>query len=375
MSSVYGDKTVAQWIAALQFDDVPERCAAALALAEFAPGTHLAKAALHAALDDMEASVQASVEIALGFVSMIVENRRRMFRELVGSDESSRQAVLQELASLAKRDVSLPTSPEIPDERFASEGAQAAAAHEAGTGPPTLAVDPGIAKVNVLPWWFLLGGVALCLLLSWLLRGVSSWKWVMAMMTVAGFFLALWACNKSAAMFPIRSRARLRFAASVFGAGAGALGILFLFPTADVLVDNASGADVRLFIDDEEWLTISTGDSKRNQLSQGKHRVTVQPLNGNQVLDAHDIHVSGYGPYVFNVLGDQVYFEGAMLYQAKGGSTDMKIVREKWFLLPKVDYLFRDPPKTIFAENAVRKTFFSKGAPPVLGREGHERVR
>lgn len=367
MSAVYGDKTVSQWIASLQFDDVPDRCAAALALAEFAPGTHVAKAALHQALNDMDASVQGAVEVALGFVRLSVENRRKMFRDLCGGDELSRQAIMHQLALLARRDVALFSSSDISDERFISERSQTEAAPQVETRVGSSGVVPDIAHVTVLPWWFLLSGVAVCLLLAWLMRGVSSWKWAMAALTVAGILLAYWAWNRSAELSPPRLRARLRLAVSLFGAGAGGLAILLLFPSANVFFDNHCGVHVRVFLDDQEWLMIESGGSKGRSLTQGKYRVTIYAKEGDELLDAHDIEVSAYDRYILNVLGAQVYFQGVVQYggfRGGAGGADMKIVTEKWFRVPEVDYLFRDMPSTIQSPHQINKTFLTKGMPP-----------
>jgi hypothetical protein len=307
-------------------------------------------------------------------VSLSAENRRKMIAGLLGEDEYLQSTILGSLDWLGTPDAMLTTAPPIEEESIEPVAADAPAPPRQPTAPPLPAeTTPDIAVVSVLPWWFLLGGGALCLVLAWLMRGVSISRWVMLAITLLGGLLLLysWLRAQSGALSPARFRARRRLAASLLGAGACGFAIVVALPMGDVLIDNLSGTNVRIFVDDTEWLTMPTGESKRQALARGKHRIKIQAVDGNHVFDAHDIEVADYGPYVLNVLGGQRYFQGGMLYGG-GGGVDMKIVKEKWFALPTVDYLFRDPPDTIVARNPVRKTFFTKGAPPKFRGEERE---
>ncbi len=79
MSAFYQGSTAAQWVGMLQTGALHERCAAALALAEFEPNLPPAKDALLAALRDAEMPVRVAAQIAISFIHTPAENRRRMF--------------------------------------------------------------------------------------------------------------------------------------------------------------------------------------------------------------------------------------------------------------------------------------------------------
>ncbi len=312
---------------ALQFDDVPERCACVAGLwLNFAPfGTHLAKAALHAALDDMAASVQASVEIAARLcqhdsgksgaecsVNCVCGSGR-----IVATGGPARTRFAGQTRCFR--------SP--PHRKFLMngsllKGAPGGSRTKQERGRQRSRWILASPRLTLVPWWLFARWCRIVPFVesTWLVAcGVSSWKWVMAMMvTVAGFFLAFGHATKPLAMFPIRSRGSASVCSVRFRRLARApLASCSCFPTADVLVDNASGVDVRLFIDDEEWLDdFNRRFETENQLSQGKasrhgsatercNRVSLTPTTSTS---------AGYGPYVFNVLGDQGLLKRARCY-------------------------------------------------------------
>jgi hypothetical protein len=367
MDAAYEGKTVAQWIDLLESGYVPQRCAAALALAELGPKTPPAKKALLAALHDMEKPVQVAAQIAIGFIYAPAENRRRMFDYLLGDDEDKWRQTLGALEELAYSSL-LGTASEPEIEEIAVTGpvpyrAPAAAPIPASAQPPPDNDVLDIAVVTVLPWWFLFGAVALCLTLSWLLRGIWWSKWVMIGLTaLACVFLYYTRTRQQSGKLSLaRYRSRARTAWSAIFATLFGFGIGILFPVATVIIDNESGATVRIFLDGKEWLTSSTGESKGKSLAAGKYRVTILDAPGN-ALDEHFIQVSANQQYILNVLGAQVYFRGVVVFG--GGEGDIKIIDDRWLQVPEVDYLFCDPPDKIRTVFPVRKTFFTRGVPP-----------
>src|ERR1700683_4202545 len=99
--STFAGKTAAQWIDLLGSHRIHERCAAALALAEFEPDSPPVKDALLPALHDQEKSVQIAVQIGIGFIYVPVENRRRMLNYLLGPDNDDFRGALKALHDLA----------------------------------------------------------------------------------------------------------------------------------------------------------------------------------------------------------------------------------------------------------------------------------
>jgi hypothetical protein len=354
MDAVYEAKTTAEWIALLRSGDIVERCAAALALAELEPNAPVVKDALVAALNDAEPPVQAAAQAALGLVLHLnAENRQIMFAGLTGNDGDMQRFVLQSLWDLPSPDVmkTVPIFGEAPQssEESIAHGRPASPPTSKQTPAPSASASvemPDIALIHVVPWWFLLGATAVCLLLAWLLRWVWWSKWTMAATAaLAGFFfLYLWSRRRNGSLSAERFRARARVACSLIVAAATGFALGFFFPLGTVIIDNESGANVRLFVDGEEWLTIGTGESKRKTLSKGRYLLTVQALEGNRVLDEHDIEVSACESHVLNVLGAQTYFQGKVKYNSEKGS-EMKIVTSKWFLLSDMDYMFQEPPQ------------------------------
>ena len=223
---------------------------------------------------------------------------------------------------------------------------------------------PDFTLVHVMPWWFLLGATAFCVLLAWILRGFWWHKWTMLAMAAIAAFVVLYSWsrkgNDSHSVKRFRSRARIGGSA-IFAAACGAL-ISIFFPLGTIFIDNESGVNVRLLINDEEWTSIGTGESKQKGLTRGTYRLTIQSMEGNHVFDAYDIDISSYEKYVLNVLSGQIYFHGTVQYGIAGGES--KAITAKWLKLPEVDYLFRDPPKAIVTVNPVNKTFFLKGLGP-----------
>ena len=385
MADQFHGKTASQWIEALSSGDEYERCAAALALAELEPKREPAYSALLGALSDMEPSVQMSVQLAIGFVYIPDENRRRMFAGLMGADEYDRDTVLQSLTDLAFSKLEGTTSGPDKDLRMESETLPAATPEAAlpshvnaiqeSPGKQDLAIDrpppdvspaaePDIVTVHKMPWWFLCGIVVTGIGLAWFLRGLSESRWVtLGIGVVAGAFLFFTMPQAEGDLIRrkrFHSRARIAGAILVSAIIGGV--VTFLFPTGSIMVENASPVDVQMFLDDEAWLSVGAGQWRRTSLPQRKYRVTIKSTRG-EILDQHDIEVNDYGPYILNALGAQVYFDGVVKYGIQGGGS-MKVITDKWFKRPKVDYLYADPPERIWTVNPVSKSYFTKGAPP-----------
>ncbi len=401
MNTSYEGMTAEEWIALLQSNYLNERCAAALALAEMDPHAPLIRAALVAALNDPDAPVQGAAQAALGLVAQIQpDHRRKMFHaltcanedlvrtvlysleELVGPDAMKTVPIFGDTANTPQLGAAAPTSdfptatPGPKDERITTLSSATEITSEAPVAAtparlPMAANEdvPDIVLVHFFPWWFLLGGIALCLGLCWLLRGVWWSRWGMvALAATAGILLYYaWIRRKNDSPSLRRFRAKVQLASSVIFASTFGFAILVIFPEGSIYIDNASGHNVRLLLNDQEWLTIKSGESKKRSLTEGTYRVTVQSAEGNLVLDAHDIEVSACNRHVLNVLGAQIYFDGIVQYGNDGGS--MKLVTAKWIRVPDVDYLFRDPPKTIVTARPVNKSYFTKGAPPMFNNE------
>jgi hypothetical protein len=374
MNSAYEGKTAQEWIGLLETGDVEERCAAALVLADLDPDNPAIRPVLVAALKDQELSVQGAAQAALGLVVQVTgEHRRKMRDALRGGDGEMVRAVLQSFADLVTPDAmstapQYDQQPDVSQEFAAGPGPSAAATrpqHEIAPANPQVT---DIAVVTWVPWLLLVPGIAVVLLVAWVLRGIWWDRWAMAgLAAAAGLVLVFnWMRRKKALLTTERFRARVRFLGCVSLAGAGGFFIALLFPLGTVIIDNECGANVRLLVDGGEWLTIGNGESKRKTLSKGRYRLTVQMLVGDRVLDEHDIEVSACERYVLNVLGAQTYFQGKVKYNSEKGS-EMKMVTSKWFFLSDMDYLFKDPPQKIPLRTPFEqptKTFITKGKPP-----------
>jgi hypothetical protein len=305
--------------------------------------------ALLDATRDPEPAVRAAAQIGLGSLALPPERLEAIRSNLMSGNEILRQQAVEELRSMA--------GPELP------------AAESSPEQPTADGQMPDIVVVHVLPWWLLLGGIALCVTLAWLLRGVGWTMWIMAGLAVLGGLWLAWARSRAVpdSVSQKRLRARSRIGWSAIIAGICGCAIAALFPIGSVMVDNETGQTVRLLLDDEPWLTIETGKSKKKALPFGTYQLIVRSVQGEQ-LDQHVISVDEHGPYALNVMGAQLYFQGTVQYgvNVAGGRPAIKMSNEKWFLVPKVDYLFRDLPERMVAPHPINKTFFSKGAPPRL---------
>jgi hypothetical protein len=262
--------------------------------------------------------------------------------------------------------------PDVSQEFGAGPGPSPAAIRAQHETAPSNPQVTDIAVVTWIPWLLLIPGIAVVLLVAWVLRGIWWDKWAMAGLAAAAGVLLVynWMRRKKALLTTERFRARVRLLGCVALAGAGGFFIAWWFPLGTVIIDNESGANVRLLVDGAEWATVAAGESRKQALAKGRYRLTVQSVEGNHVLDEHEIEVVPYTNYVLNVLGAQVYFHGIIQYGIDGGDT--KIITDKWFPLPQVDYLFRNPPARIISPQPVNKSFFTKGAPPTpKGDERH----
>ena len=364
MSAFYQGSTAAQWVGMLQTAALHERCAAALALAEFEPNMPPAKDALLAALRDAEMPVRVAAQIAISFIHTPAENRRRMFEYLLGDDEEKQRDTLTSLEGLAYSTLQGAASGPLESETAISGSRQLAAR----TPMPALPTgdEPDVAVVTVLPWWFLGAGVTLIVGLAWLLRGVWWSKWPMATLAaVAVLYLCYsWKRRQERKLSLKRLHARGRLAGAAILAGACGFVICTLLPLGTVIIDNESRENVRLMIDGTEWLTIGPGETGKSYLPAGMHRLAIVDRQGERTLDAHDIGVTAPRQHVLNVLGGQICFQGIVQYGIKGGATE--VITAKWFLVPEVDYLFQDPPESIVSVNPVNKSFLTKGRPPLL---------
>jgi hypothetical protein len=137
-----------------------------------------------------------------------------------------------------------------------------------------------------------------------------------------------------------------------------------------IFVDNATPQELRVFLDGTEWFTIGTGESKKKTLGRGVYELTVKAVGADFVWDRHSVEVTSTGPYVLNLMGAQVYFHGTVEYGELVPAPSMETIDNKWFVLPKADCVFRDPPKRISfrgRDTDHRKftlTFLTKGSPP-----------
>lgn len=383
MNADYQGRTASQWLNLLQRGDVHERCAAALALMEIGLIAEPAKTALTGALIDPDVPVQMAARIALGLVPVGTENRRKMIAGLLSTDDFLQGTILGSLEGLASPDALLITAPPFEMEQSATTELASGdlppvlpPSGQPAMEPTSCAVPvPDIAVVNVFPWWFLVGGVVVWLVLAWFFRGFWWSPWAMAITAgLTGLLLyRAWTRQRKGTVSTARFRARAWPLGAVIIACAGSFGMVLLFPSARIIVDNATGMDVRLLLDDQDWMAVSSGASRTKELTRGKYRLTVRSAQGNQVFDAHEIDVSGTGQYVLNVLGAQTYFHGTVRY-GEGESPPMEMLTAKWFLLPDVDCLFSDPPDTVMVvvegtrgpRVKTAKTFVTKGAPPRL---------
>jgi hypothetical protein len=215
-----------------------------------------------------------------------------------------------------------------------------------------------------MPWWVLLGGVALCLLVAWLLRGISWTRWVMlgAAVPPGLFLLYQWTRKQKNTITPQRFRARARLTCSAIVATLCGFGIDVAFPLGMVYIDNASVMNVRILLDGEPWMTVQAGESKKGNMYVGKHRLTVQAVDGDQILDEHDIETQAYRKYVLNVFGAQFYLRGWAHFGTQGAPP--KVVSDRWMEVSEIDYLFREPPERILAPHSATKSYFLRLGPP-----------
>jgi hypothetical protein len=357
----------------LQTGCVPERCAAALALAELGPKSEPARSALLGVLNDVEKSVVVAAQIAIGFVYIRPEIRRNMFEHLVGPDDYLQHTAVASLAELAYTNLLGTAAP--PEDEAVPPETLTTSIVSASSNPPSVLPQaapmlptqgtPDIATAHVFPWWFLLGGFALCILMAWVMRGIWWSKWTMLAALVVTVAILLYARTRreNGVLSPTRFRAHARLAGAVILATASGFVVCVMFPTGQVYIDNASTQDVRILVDGSEWLTIASTESTRRSLGRGKHRLSIQSKDGTRDLDEYDIEVAAYQQHVCNVLGAQVYFHGWVHFGIRDPGRP-KVVVEKWFQIPHVDYLFRDPPDVIFAKHPEAKKYFVKAQPP-----------
>ncbi len=119
---------------------------------------------------------------------------------------------------------------------------------------PIAANDADIAVVTILPWWFLLGAAGLVVGLTWMLRAAWWCKWPPGLLAVlAGLLLFyFWTRARNGAISMQRFHARARLPSALILAGACGFAIGDFFPVGGIIIDNACGADVRLFLDNRE---------------------------------------------------------------------------------------------------------------------------
>jgi len=375
MNDFYEGKSISQWVELLQAGSVPERCAAALALSDIGLKAPDVGAALQRALTHPDPPVQAAARIALGLDPIAAENRRKMFDGLMGTDDYERHTILQSLEWLITPEAVLESAPHLDAELTEAAGGAVSRRRTADSPAslaPSKAEELDITLVPVAPWWLVLVAVAVFVVLAWLLRSIWWSKLVMAAIASAGvvFLWFVWMQREGGKLSSKRFNARIRLGTAALLAGGFSSAIGFLFPASVVVIDNANAFAVRLLINDQDWLNIGPGESKRRELGLGKHRVTVQSADGKAVLDAHDIDASDHGPFILNVLSGQVYFHGTAYY-GDVRPTKFDVITEKWFRLPEVDCRFVDPPDKITVvvnangvDKKMNKTFITKAVPP-----------
>jgi hypothetical protein len=359
MGPDFDENKADEWVALLHSGNLHERCEAALTLAEFAPLPRVRKSLL-AALD-AETPIKVA---AIGLIEIPPEARRRLLDGLRASDEEKREQAFASLEGFAHSERAATASDAT---EFKAAGVDAPPRPLFVPMPdsvPAKVMD--ITVVSVLPWWFL-GLFALLIVgFAWLTRGIWWPKWAMAGLASAASAYLIYSCTclQNNALSAKRFHARARLTGAAILAGACGFGICTFLPLGAVLIDNESRESVRLMIDGTEWLTIEPGETRKSSLPAGTHRLVIVDQHRERTLDAHDIDVAAHRQHVLNVLGGQIYFQGIVQYGIKGGATE--VITAKWFLVPEVDYLFKDPPESIVSVNPVNKSFLTKGRPPLL---------
>jgi hypothetical protein len=140
------------------------------------------------------------------------------------------------------------------------------------------------------------------------------------------------------------------------------LSIWHFLPGAKVYLDNFSGADVELFLDNKSWLPLPKGTSRTATLSRGSRGLTVREAGTGRILDQHPIDAYDSGPYVLNVLGAQTYYRGTITYNTDPWlvpgrePTEETLAGERWFQA-RVTYLFERPAASIEVRRSERDRF------------------
>jgi hypothetical protein len=149
------------------------------------------------------------------------------------------------------------------------------------------------------------------------------------------------------------------------------VGWFFQFGT--VHVDNATGQELRVQLDGQEWMSCRAGSRSVSGLRPGLRHLRVLGRDG-RLLDERTVRVERQGVYVLNLLGAQVYHRGTVDYGGFSfGDRQPTEIREPWFEA-KVDYLFQSPPSSITVSTRrgelamASKSFLLRGLAPAKSR-------
>ena len=151
-------------------------------------------------------------------------------------------------------------------------------------------------------------------------------------------------------------------------------GVGWFFQVGKVHVDNASGQELRVQRDGQDWLTCPPRAQLVTSLRPGTHRLRVLDRNG-RALDELTVSVDRQGVYVLNLLRAQVYHRGSVEYGGFSfGSAPRPVeIRDAWFEA-RVDYLFEAPPGSITVSRrrgqvaSASRTFLLRGPAPAKPR-------
>lgn len=183
--------------------------------------------------------------------------------------------------------------------------------------------------------------------LAWLLAG--HWVWLivglLAAAIVAGMLMGI-VRGMMEGNFHFDRGGMLSLA---YAGGVVALwfGVGYWFQVGTVHIDNFSGQALQVLLDGRPWQTRPAQSTKIEKLTPGKHVITIQDANG-QELENLNVNVERQGVYVLNLLGSQKYYKGEVQYGGPAWSVDdtETEISDAWFE-PKVDYLFEKPPQSI----------------------------
>jgi hypothetical protein len=93
--------------------------------------------------------------------------------------------------------------------------------------------------------------------------------------------------------------------------------VIHAFEKPRVFVDNASGEDVRIWVDGEHWISIANHAQQKSRLPLGAHELVLHSSKADQEIDRRAVVVDRDGPFILNVLGKQRYIRGTVHYSTR----------------------------------------------------------